>query len=86
MLGWGPLLGSALFLAENVAVDGRGTRAIADIGAAFVGRASWERPFMNLERAYREFRGEPLDAPWDTAAAIDAIYQVAKARGIEVEF
>jgi len=50
---------------------------------------AWRAParlFMNVERAYRVFCGEPLDAPWDTAATIDAIYQVAKARGIEVEF
>jgi hypothetical protein len=37
-------------------------------------------------RAYREFSNEPPDAPWDQAATFDAIYQVAKARGIEAEF
>ena len=41
---------------------------------------------MNVERAYREFRNEPPNAPWDTAATLDAIYQVAKAKGIEVEY
>jgi hypothetical protein len=41
---------------------------------------------MNVERAYREFRSEPSDAPWDPAATFDAIYQVAQAKGIEVEF
>ena len=41
---------------------------------------------MNVERAYREFRSEPADAPWDTAATFDAIYEVAKAKGIAVEF
>jgi hypothetical protein len=41
---------------------------------------------MNVERAYREFRNEPADAPWDTAATFDAIYRVAKARGHHVEF
>ena len=41
---------------------------------------------MNVERAYREFRNEPPDAPWDTAATFDAIYEVAKAKGIEVEY
>ena len=35
---------------------------------------------------YREFRHEPPDAPWDTAATFDAIYKVANARGIPVEF
>lgn len=51
--------------------------------------AEWRAPariFMNVERAYREFRGEPPDMPWDTAATFDAIYEVAKAKGIEVEF
>ena len=49
----------------------------------------WRAPtrlFMNVERAYREFRSEPPDAPWDTAAIFDAFYEVAKAKGIEVEF
>lgn len=49
----------------------------------------WRAParlFMNVERAYREFRNEPLDAPWDSAATFDSVYQVAKAKGIEVEF
>ncbi len=49
----------------------------------------WRAParlYMNVERAYRELRGEPLDAPWDTPATFDAIYDVAKAKGIEVEF
>jgi len=49
----------------------------------------WRAParlFMNVERAYREFRGEPPDAPWDMAATFDAIYKVGKARGIEVEY
>jgi glyoxylase-like metal-dependent hydrolase (beta-lactamase superfamily II) len=51
--------------------------------------AEWRAParlYMNVERAYREFRNEPPDAPWDTAATFDAIYNVAKAKGIEVEF
>ena len=49
----------------------------------------WRAParlYMNVERAYREFRDEPPDAPWDSAATFDAIYQVAKAKGIEAEF
>jgi glyoxylase-like metal-dependent hydrolase (beta-lactamase superfamily II) len=48
--------------------------------------AAPSRLYMNVERAYREFRDEPPDAPWDSAATFDAIYQVAKAKGIEVEF
>lgn len=49
----------------------------------------WRAParlFLNVERAYREFRNEPPDAPWDSPATFDAVYQVAKAKGIEVEF
>jgi hypothetical protein len=49
----------------------------------------WRAParlYMNVERAYREVRSQPADAPWDTAATFDAIYQVAKAKGIAVEF
>jgi hypothetical protein len=41
---------------------------------------------MNVERAYREFRKELPDAPWDSAKTFDAVYKVAKAKGIEVEF
>jgi hypothetical protein len=49
----------------------------------------WRAParlFINVERAYREFRNEPPDAPWDTAATFEAIYEVATARGILAEF
>lgn len=49
----------------------------------------WRAParlYMNVERAYREFRNEPPDAPWDSAATFDAIYQVAETKGIEAEF
>ncbi len=51
--------------------------------------AGWRAParlYMNVERAYREFRSEALDAPWDSAGTFDAIYDVAKARGLEVEY
>jgi cyclase len=51
--------------------------------------ASWRGParlYANVERAYREFRNEPADAPWDTAKTFDAMYRVAKAKGIAVEF
>ena len=44
------------------------------------------RLFMNVERAYREFRNEATDAPWDHAKVFDAVLAVAKAKGIEVEF
>jgi cyclase len=50
---------------------------------------AWRAParlYMNVERAYREFRNEPPDAPWDTVGTFDAIYEVAKAKGIDAEF
>jgi glyoxylase-like metal-dependent hydrolase (beta-lactamase superfamily II) len=49
----------------------------------------WRAParlYMNVERAYREFRNDPPDAPWNHATVFDAVYKVAKAKGIEVEF
>ena len=49
----------------------------------------WRAParlYMNVERAYREFRDEPPDAPWDAAKTFDAIYEVAQAKGIEPEY
>jgi glyoxylase-like metal-dependent hydrolase (beta-lactamase superfamily II) len=49
----------------------------------------WRAParlYMNVERAYREFRHEPADAPWDHAKVFDAVLAVAHAKGIEVEF
>jgi len=51
--------------------------------------SEWRAParlYMNVERAYREFRGEPPDAPWDSAGTFDAILELAKAKGLEVEF
>jgi len=50
---------------------------------------SWRAPariYLNVERAYREFRNEPEDKPWDSAKSFDSIYKVAKARGIQMEF
>jgi glyoxylase-like metal-dependent hydrolase (beta-lactamase superfamily II) len=50
---------------------------------------AWRAParlFANVERAYREFRGEPADAPWDMARTFDGVCRVAKAKGIAVEF
>jgi hypothetical protein len=49
----------------------------------------WRAParlFMNVERAYREFRGNPPDAPWKVPATFDAIYRLAKAKGVAVEY
>jgi len=50
---------------------------------------AWRAPariYLNIERAYREFRNEPENKPWDSARSFDSIYEVAKARGIQVEF
>jgi glyoxylase-like metal-dependent hydrolase (beta-lactamase superfamily II) len=50
---------------------------------------AWRAPariYLNVERAYREFRNEPEDKPWDSAKSFDSIYEVAKARGIALEF
>ncbi len=50
---------------------------------------AWRAParlYVNVERAYREFRDEAQHAPWDRARTFDAIHAVAKARGIEAEF
>ena len=49
----------------------------------------WRGParlYANVERAYREFRHQPGDAPWDVPATYDAIYEVARARRCELEF
>lgn len=51
--------------------------------------SDWNAParlYMNVERAYREFRHQAPDAPWDSAATFDAIYKVAKARGLRIEY
>jgi glyoxylase-like metal-dependent hydrolase (beta-lactamase superfamily II) len=49
----------------------------------------WRAPgrvYMNVERAYREFRGEPMNALWNAPAVFDALYEVANARGLKVEY
>jgi len=51
--------------------------------------AAWKAParlIINVERAYREFRGEPTDAPWNTLAIFDGMYQLAQKSGVAVEF
>ena len=63
--------------------------ALAAKGIDFGPYSEWRAParlFMNVERAYREFRNEPPDSPWDTSATFDAISEVATAKGIPVEF
>jgi glyoxylase-like metal-dependent hydrolase (beta-lactamase superfamily II) len=39
-----------------------------------------ERIVFQVERAYREFRGEPFDAPIDVAAAFRGMYELSRAR------
>jgi len=49
----------------------------------------WRAParlYMNVERAYREFRNDSPDVPWNHAAVFDAVYKVAKAKGVEIEY
>lgn len=51
--------------------------------------SEWRAPgrlYMNVERAYREFRNEAPDAPWDQAGTFDAIYELAKAKDVPPEF
>ena len=49
----------------------------------------WRGParlVANVESAYGEFRQQLARAPWDSASTFDSMYEVAKARGMEVEF
>ncbi|HYO18987.1 MAG TPA: MBL fold metallo-hydrolase [Dermatophilaceae bacterium] len=49
----------------------------------------WKAParlVINVERAYREFRGDLLDTPWELPAIFDGMYHVAKDRDLPVEF
>lgn len=56
-----------------------------DLGP-YEGWRSPARLYVNVERAYRELRNEPAEAPWDMTATFDTIYEVAKARRCAVEF
>jgi len=56
-----------------------------DLGP-YEGWRSPARVYVNVERAYRELRNEPAEAPWDMAATFDAIYDVAQVRKCAVEF
>lgn len=50
---------------------------------------AWKAParlVINVERAYREFRNEPVDAPWVLPQIFDGMYHLAKAEGLAVEF
>jgi cyclase len=50
---------------------------------------AWRSParlYLNVVRAYRELGNEPANETGASASDLDAIYRVAKARGLEVEF
>jgi cyclase len=49
----------------------------------------WRAParlVIHIERAYREFRGEPTDGPWNLARIFDDMYHLAKTRNLPPEF
>ena len=51
--------------------------------------SEWNAPsrlYFMVECAYREFRGDAVDAEWDNPLTYDSIYELAKAKGIEVEY
>jgi cyclase len=50
-----------------------------DLGP-YAGWTEPERIVFQVERAYREFRGEPFDAPIDVAAAFRGMYELNRAR------
>jgi hypothetical protein len=39
------------------------------------------RIFMNVKRAYREFRDDPPDAPLGSCNSLDAVYKGAETKG-----
>ena len=41
------------------------------------------RLYMNVEKAYRDFREEPVDTPWDFIGTFDAIYDTAKVKRVK---
>jgi cyclase len=57
-----------------------------DLGAYEQWTAPVTRLLINVERAYREFRSEPTDAPWELPKVFDAGYHLAKSRGLPIEF
>jgi len=51
--------------------------------------AGWKAParlVINVERAYREFRDEQVDAPWDLPRIFDGMHHLAKTNGLPDEF
>ncbi len=51
--------------------------------------AAWNVParlYPNVERAYRGFRGDPPDKPWNFLRLFDRMHALAQARGWPLEF
>ncbi len=51
--------------------------------------AEWHCParlYANVQRAYRGFRGEPPDAPWNFLDLFNGMHTVARARGLPIEY
>ncbi len=51
--------------------------------------AHWSVParlYPNVERAYRGFRGDPPDKPWNFFKLFNGMYRLAQARGLPLEF
>jgi len=75
---------------ESGHCQGRGMSALEASKKIDLGPyAGWHGParlYMNVERAYREFRDDAADTPWDREAVYDAMLAVSKARGNAVEF
>lgn len=98
--GHGPVCGltAVVDLREYLELVRRESRRLFDAGVPVfeaacrieIGRfLKWRAParlFANVARAYREFRGEPFDKPWNSRVIFDAIYRLAVTRGWPVEF
>ena len=56
-----------------------------DLGPHAGLKAADARVWFTVERAYRAFRGDPPDAPWDVARAFDHAWAVCRARGAAFE-
>jgi glyoxylase-like metal-dependent hydrolase (beta-lactamase superfamily II) len=78
---WLKVLDLIISLEPEVIVPGHGP-----VCGPYGGWKAPARLFMNVERAYREFRNEATDVPWDHAKVFDAVLAVAKAKGIEIQF
>jgi len=51
--------------------------------------ADWHCParlYPNVVRAYRGFRGEPADAPWNFLDLFNGMHKLARTRGLPVEY